>query len=128
MSLKNSLKVLVVDDTSVSRGLVCMSLEEIGFKNVDHCSSGEKAFDIATRQGVHIILCDQNMPGMSGLQLLQKLRTQKSTSRVGFILISGSMTKPLLDEARKWGLNNFIPKPFNTAKLKSVLQTVTGPL
>jgi len=128
MSLKNSLKVLVVDDTSVSRGLVCMSLEEIGFKNVNFCNSGEKAFDIATRQGAHIILCDQNMPGMSGIDLLKKLRMQKATSRVGFILISGSMTKPLLEEARKWGLNNFMSKPFNTAKLKACLQTVTGPL
>ncbi|WP_165351996.1 response regulator [Salipiger sp. IMCC34102] len=127
MSIKTSLKLLVVDDTSVSRGLVCMSLDEIGFKNVDFCSSGEQAFDIATRQGVHIILCDQNMPGMSGLDLLKKLRMQKSTSRVGFILISGSLTKPLLEEARKWELNNFMPKPFNTAQLKSCLQTVTGP-
>ncbi|PZX11352.1 two-component system chemotaxis response regulator CheY [Palleronia aestuarii] len=128
MSLKNTLKVLVVDDTSVSRGLVCMSLEEIGLKNVDFCSSGEKAFDIATRQGVHIILCDQNMPGMSGIQLLEKLRMQRATSRVGFILISGSLSKPLLDEARKWGLNNFLAKPFSTAQLKACLQTVTGPL
>lgn len=128
MSLCNSLKVLVVDDTSVSRGLICMSLDEIGIKNVDFCNSGTQAFDIATRHGVHIVISDQNMPGMTGIELLEKLRLQKATQRIGFILISGSMNQGLLDDARKWGLNNFMSKPFDTRKLRTCLETVTGPL
>ncbi|WP_102109294.1 response regulator [Oceaniglobus roseus] len=128
MSLRDTLQVLVVDDTSVSRGLVCMSLEEIGIKNVDFCKSGDEAFDIATRRGVHVVISDQNMPGLTGIQLLEKLRMQKATSRIGFILISGSMNQQLLDSARKWGLNNFLSKPFDTPKLKTCLETVTGPL
>ena len=128
MSLRDNRKILVVDDTSVSRGLICMSLDEIGVKNYDSCKSGIEAYDIAVRQGAHIVISDQNMPGMTGVQLLEKLRMQKSTSRIGFILISGSMDQPLLDAANKWGLNNFLPKPFDTVKLKNCIETVTGPL
>lgn len=128
MSLRNNLKVLVVDDTSVSRGLICMSLDEIGIKNYEACKSGQEAYDIAVRKGMHIVISDQNMPGMSGVQLLENLRMQKSTSRIGFILISGSMDQQLLDAANKWGLNNFLPKPFDTNKLKSCIEKVTGPL
>jgi len=128
MSLRNSLKVLVVDDTSVSRGLICNSLEELGIKNVDFCSRGDTALDIATQRGIHLVISDHNMPGMTGIQLLEKLRTQKATSRIGFILVSGSMTQALLNDARKWGVNNFLPKPFDTPKLKACLETVTGPL
>lgn len=128
MSLQKTLQVLVVDDTSVSRGLICMSLEEIGIKNVDICKSGDEAYDHAVRRGAHLIISDQNMPGMTGIQLLERLRTHKATARVGFILISGSMTQALLDDARRWGLNNFLTKPFSTAKLKACIETVTGPL
>lgn len=128
MSLRNSLHVLVVDDTSVSRGLICMSLDEIGIKNVHICRSGDEALDFATRRGAHLVISDQNMPGLSGIELLEKLRMHKATSRIGFILVSGSMTQDLLISARKFGLNNFLAKPFDTARLKACVETVTGPL
>jgi two-component system chemotaxis response regulator CheY len=96
--------------------------------NVDACSAGDVALDKATRQGFHIVISDHHMPGMTGLELLARLRSQKSTARIGFILISGSMNKAVLGDAQKWGLNNFLPKPFDTAKLKACLETVTGKL
>lgn len=128
MSLKSTLKVLVVDDTSVSRSLICMALDEIGIKNVLICDSAPKAFDMAALQGAHLVISDFNMPGMSGIELLEKLRMNKSTSRIGFILISGSMTKEILASAQKFGLNNFLTKPFDTRKIKACIEQVTGPL
>ena len=105
-----------------------MSLDEIGLKNVEICKSGEEAYDFAARHGVHIVISDFNMPGMNGIQLLEKLRQNKATARIGFILISGSMTRELLAAAHKFGLNNFLPKPFDTKQLKTCLETLTGPL
>ncbi|SFS57548.1 two-component system, chemotaxis family, response regulator CheY [Sulfitobacter marinus] len=128
MSLRETVKVLVADDTSVSRGLICNALYEIGITNVDVCNSGDAAFVKATREGFHLIISDQNMPGMSGLELLANLRSQKTTSRIGFILISGSMTREILAAAQKWGLNNFLTKPFDTPKMKSCVETVIGRL
>lgn len=106
MLLRETVKILVADDTSVSRGLICNALDEIGIANVDVCNSGDIAFDKATREGFHLVISDQHMPGMTGLQLLANLRAQKLTSRIGFILVSGSMTKEILAEAQKWGLKN----------------------
>lgn len=128
MSMRATLKILVVDDTSVSRGLITNALDEIGFANVDVCNAGDVAFNKASREGYHLVISDQHMPGMTGLELLANLRSQKATQRIGFILISGSMTKDILENAKKWGLNNFLPKPFDTPKMKACLETVTGPL
>lgn len=119
---------MVVDDTSVSRGLICMALDEIGIKNVHICRSGEEAYDFATRHGAHLVISDQNMPGLTGIQLLEKLRAQKATARIGFVLVSGSMTQSLLADARKFGLNNYLTKPFDTPKVRACLEAVTGPL
>ena len=110
MSLRNTLKILVVDDTSVSRGLLCNSLEDIGMRNVDFCVSGDVAFQRVSREGFHIVISDHHMPGMTGLDLLGNLRMQKSTANVGFILVSGSMNQEILGRAQKLGLNNFLSK------------------
>jgi two-component system, chemotaxis family, chemotaxis protein CheY len=128
MSLRETVKILVADDTSVSRGLICNALYDIGFTNVDVCNSGDAAFVKATREGFHLVISDQNMPGMSGLELLANLRSQKNTARIGFILISGAMNRETLVAAQKWGLNNFLTKPFDTPKMKACLETVIGRL
>ena len=128
MSMLDSLQVLVVDDTTVSRGLLCQSLEEIGIRHVDFCRTGDEALAIVNRRGVHLVISDQNMPGLTGTQLLEKLRMQKSTAKIGFILVSGSITQQVLSDAQKWGANNILSKPFDTPKMKKCLEKVTGPL
>ena len=126
MSVKNSLSILVVDDTSVSRGLIIMSLEEIGFKRISFAKDGGSAFDLAVREGVHLVISDQNMPGMSGLELLGKLRQTRSTQKVGFILVSGKLDQSLIDDARRYGANNVLEKPFDTKKMRACLKPLVG--
>ncbi|SFG14438.1 two-component system, chemotaxis family, response regulator CheY [Palleronia marisminoris] len=126
MSVKDTISILVVDDTSVSRGLITSSLEEIGFKKIDFAKDGESALDHALRKGCHLVISDQNMPGMSGLELLAKLRGHKTTAKVGFILVSGKLDQNLIDDARRHGANNVLAKPFDTPKLRACLKPMLG--
>ncbi|MCA2014021.1 response regulator [Pararhodobacter sp. CCB-MM2] len=128
MALKDVLKVMIVDDMSVSRGLMTQSLEEIGIKNIDFQVSGAEALSRLAVNPAHLIISDYNMPGMSGLDLLEKVRTNKATAKVGFILITGSPSQELLDRGIKLGLNNLIKKPFTTASLKASIEAVVGKL
>ncbi|SPJ23856.1 response regulator [Palleronia abyssalis] len=128
MSVKDMMSILVVDDTSVSRGLIIASLEEIGFKKIDFAKDGASALDKASRQPTHLIISDHNMPGMSGLELLAKLRSQRATAKVGFVLISGTMTPQLIADAKKTGVNNILAKPFDTAKIRACLKPIVGPV
>lgn len=128
MSVKDNLRLMVVDDMSVSRGLLVQSLEEMGLWKTETESSGQAALSRLTRSPVHLVLCDYNMPGMDGLELLQALRTERATQGVGFILVTGSPTPQMLEKGRALRLNNLVKKPFTTAGLKQAIESVVGRL
>ncbi len=128
MSLKDSLRVMVVDDMSVSRALISQSLEEIGIKNFITESDSQAAYAKLAASPVHLVISDMNMPGLSGLDLLAALRQNKTTQRIGFILITGSPTPEVMKRGQELGLNNLIRKPFTTPIVKSSIERVVGQL
>lgn len=128
MSLKSKLKVMVVDDMSVSRGLLAQCLEEMGLQNLEYEKSGQDAFAKLAENPVHLVISDYNMPGMSGLDLLQHVRANKETQKTGFILVTGTPTPDIVTRGRSLGLNNLVKKPFTTASLKSSIEAVVGRL
>lgn len=128
MSLKETLSIMVVDDMSTSRGLITMALDEIGVKRVDFQSNGHDALRAIAAKPVHMVISDYNMPGLDGLQLLEALRLNKMTSRIGFILVSGRLDETIITNGRKLGMNNFLRKPFSTPQLRQCLEAVVGKL
>ena len=128
MSLKETLRVMVVDDMGVSRGLLVQAIEEIGIWKNQAENDGRAAFNKLVNDPVHLVLSDYNMPGMDGLQLLQALRQNRSTARIGFILVTGNPTPDLIAKGRALGLNNIIKKPFSTASMKQCIESVVGKL
>lgn len=128
MSIKEKLRVLVVDDTATSRGLICKSIEEIGIKNFSWASDGQDAMKNINKSAYHLVISDYNMPNMDGLALLKKMRTNVSTHRTGFILITGARDPEVINKGKKLGMNNFLQKPITTEKLRTCIEAVTGPL
>ena len=126
MSLKDDLRVLVVDDTSTSRALIMKSLSEIGIKNIVDEDDGRKALHYIAANPVHIILSDYHMPRMDGLELLEKLRKCPKRGKTGFLLITGDESKAVVKEAQELGANNVITKPFTTATIRDALERVVG--
>lgn len=128
MSLKDSLRVMVVDDMGVSRGLLIQAIEEIGIWKNQAENDGRAALAKLVADPVHLVLSDYNMPGMDGLELLKALRQNRSTARVGFILVTGNPTPDIVSKGKALGLNNLIKKPFTTAALKQCIESVVGRL
>ncbi|MFB9223324.1 response regulator [Paracoccus cavernae] len=128
MSIKEKIHILVVDDMSTSRGLIIQALEEIGIKNIHHAADASQALAVISKTKIHIILSDYNMPHITGIQLLNAIRSNPSTKSTGFILITGRADKTIIDTGKSLGMNNFIKKPFTTSELKLCLESVTGSL
>ena len=128
MSLKDHIKIMVVDDMATSRGLVINGLNEIGIKNITYENSGDDAFKELASAPVHLVISDMNMPGMSGLDLLKSMRATPATARTGFILLTGSDDPSLVQKGIKLGMNNFIKKPFSKEQLQKCIERVVGRL
>lgn len=120
--------MMVVDDMTVSRGLVEQALDEIGIQKVQYENSAEAALKKLASNPVHLVLSDFNMPGMDGLSLLEALRMNRSTQRIGFILMTGRASKEIITRGHSLGMNNFISKPFTTLSLKVCIEKVVGTL
>jgi two-component system chemotaxis response regulator CheY len=128
MSLKDSLRVMVVDDMATSRGLITQALDDIGIKNYVTENDGKRAFEKLAASPVHLVLSDYNMPGMDGIGLLKHVRSHQPTQKMGFILVTGRPTPEIVAEAKKYGLNNMIKKPFTSASMKQCIESVVGRL
>ncbi len=128
MSIADKIRVMVVDDTSVSRALIVDALDQMGVRGVAIAKDGAAALHALTAQPVHLVISDMNMPGLDGLGLLRRLRENKPTARIGFILVTGSADKTLIDRGRQFALNNYVTKPFTVAQLRRAIEAVVGKL
>ena len=113
---------------SVSRALISQSLDEIGIKNHVTESDSRVALGKLVANPVHLVISDMHMPGMSGLDLLAALRQNRTTQRIGFILITGTPSPEVLRLGQELGLNNLVRKPFTSVTLKSSIERVVGKL
>lgn len=128
MTLREKLRIMVVDDMSTSRGLIVQALEAFGIQSVSHAPGGAEALEALRMAPVHLIISDYNMPGMDGLQFLSTLRAQKATKDTGFILITGRADRQMIEEGQRLGMNNFLKKPFQPVELRQCIEAVVGRL
>jgi two-component system, chemotaxis family, chemotaxis protein CheY len=128
MSIADKIRVMVVDDTSVSRALIVDALDQMGVRGVVIAKDGAAALQTLIAQPVHLVISDMNMPGLDGLGLLKRLRENKTTARIGFILVTGSADKTLIERGRQYALNNYVTKPFTVAQLRGAIEAVVGKL
>ena len=114
----SKVSVLVVDDATFIRDLVKKGLRDHfpGIQIVE-AVNGRKALQMLTRQPVDLILCDWEMPEMSGLELLTWCREQEALKIVPFIMVTSRGDKENVVQAIQAGVSDFIGKPFSTEQL-----------
>lgn len=128
MSLRDQIRIMVVDDMSTSRGLITQALDGFGIRQVESAPDGQSALQKLASWPVHLVISDMNMPGMNGLQLLHALRSAGQTRKVGFLLITGKADRQIIETGKQLGMNNFLPKPFQPADLRNAIEAIVGRL
>lgn len=112
------LSVLVVDDATFIRDLVRKTLRGY-FPGIviEEAVNGRKAQLMLTRASFDLILCDWEMPEMSGLELLTWCRAQDNLQSVPFIMVTSRSDKSNVIQAIQAGTNDYIGKPFSSEQL-----------
>lgn len=117
-----ALNILVVDDATFIRDLVKKAVRaQFPSAQVDEASDGLKAQSKMKSGTYHVLLCDWEMPNMSGLELLQWMRSEERYERVPFLMITSRSEKSHIIKAVEAGVNDYIGKPFNNEQLGTKL-------
>ena len=102
-------RILVIDDDDAVRETMARTLRGAGY-TVETAETGEQGVSAARGNGFDVILSDLRMPGISGIEVLQRLRDLRVDS--GFIVMTGFGTIDTAVEAMKLGAVDFVQKPF----------------
>ena len=122
-----TLKALVVDDASFVRDLVKRTVRQrFPVIETTDAQNGRRAQSLMSRTAFDLVLCDWEMPEMSGLELLQWMRQQPQYQKVPFIMITSRGDKDHVIEAVKEGVSEYLGKPFSPEGLSKKIIKVMG--
>jgi DNA-binding NtrC family response regulator len=116
--------LLVVDDEPVARNLLRSILQAHGYTQIDEAESGEAALESLASNEYHIVLLDKNMPGLDGLEVLERGKAQRPGCEFIMITAYGSMETAI--RAMDMGAFSYVTKPF--AEVEIIARRVEGAL
>jgi two-component system, OmpR family, alkaline phosphatase synthesis response regulator PhoP len=118
--------IVYVDDDPDDRKLVRDQIERHIANPITYLSTGEELFERLANQGLvepGIILVDLALPGMSGFDVVRKVRHQhKYLDRTPMIVVTGTDDEVMVETARLVGADAYIPKPMTLFSFMSVLR------
>ena len=114
----SKVSVLVVDDASFIRDLVkkCLRNYFPGIK-IEDAINGKKAQAMLAREAFDLVLCDWEMPEMSGLELLTWCREQEALKAMPFVMVTSRGDKENVVQAIQAGVSGYVSKPFTNEQL-----------
>lgn len=113
--------ILVVDDEEGLREGLRSLLEDEGYA-VLCAEDGEKALEIVRKAHIDLMLTDMRMPGMSGIDLLKRVR--KIREEIGVIILTGYGEIESYIEAMNFGAMEYVSKPFKVNELKFIVNKI----
>lgn len=119
MDESEGIDLLFVDDDAEFRSIAARRFLKRGF-HVQEAADGEEALSLAQRREFDVAIIDMRMPGMSGLEVLEKLRVSHPECEA--IILTGEGTVETAVQAMKLGAYDYLTKPFSLAELEVIVQ------
>ncbi|MFO0842897.1 MAG: protein kinase [Gemmataceae bacterium] len=114
-------RVLVVDDEPSVRQF-CREVLKLQGLEAEEAADAEEALEAAARTPPDLVLTDVNMPGLSGADLLKRLRASPPTANLKVILFSGQASGDEMSEMLQAGADDYLSKPFSVPQLRGRVQ------
>ncbi|MCF8076805.1 MAG: response regulator [Desulfotignum sp.] len=121
-----NMEVLIVDDFATMRRILKNILVQIGFTHIYEADNGKNALKVLKNQKIDLIMCDWNMPEMTGLDLLTAIRSDDALKNIPFVMVTAEAQKENIIQAVQAGVNNYVVKPFTTETITQKLEKVFG--
>jgi two-component system chemotaxis response regulator CheY len=117
-------RILVADDSPVSRSLVASALSDVPGVEVARVSSGVEAVKLVATDSFDLVLTDVNMPDINGLELLRFIKTNERLRALPVLVISTDAAEPERLRALSLGADGYLAKPFTPDQLREAIEKV----
>jgi len=119
---------LIIDDAMVMRNIHKNVLREHGFadESFREAGDGETALGIARAESIDLFLVDWNIPKLSGLEFIRKIRSMEKYAKTPVIMITSEAAKYNVLEAIEAGTTDYLVKPIKAALLWEKLSRYVG--
>jgi two-component system chemotaxis response regulator CheY len=121
-----NIKILAIDDSSTMRRIIVNSLSTLGLQQTTTANCGADALTLIGYTRFDLIISDWHMEPIDGIELLQKIRADKNSHNIPFIVLSAESDKNSIVKIRDSGASDYIIKPFNKFTLKRKLENIFG--
>lgn len=118
--------VLVVDDSRIMRNIVKNTFSEMGIPcEFVEAGNGKEALVQLESREIHLVLLDWNMPELSGLDFLKKVRAMEKYASLPIIMVTSEAARYNVIEALKNGATDYIIKPVNEKSFREKISKIT---
>jgi len=117
----NQNTLLVVDDSSIIRDILCFQIDELGYQ-VDSAENGAVALEMMHQQQYDLILSDIMMPEMDGYQMLETLKKSDQFRHIPVIMITDVNEIESIARCIELGAEDYLPKNYNEVVLKARIE------
>lgn len=114
-------RILVVDDTPVNLVVAKGMLKDSGAE-IDTCESGEGALEMMKNSHYDVVFLDHMMPGMNGIETLNRMKTKEYSKGVKFIALTANAGVNARAEYISYGFDDYLPKPFKRSEMMRILK------
>ncbi len=120
----HEMRFLVVDDSTSMRRIIIRTLKELGCTEILEAASANAALPLLDELEIDFIVCDWNMPGMKGIDLLRMVRGSEKLKDLPFLMVSAESDTDMMLEAIQCGVSNYLPKPFKPEILRKKIEVI----
>lgn len=122
-------KILVVDDSAMSLGMLKSSLKSIGYENIHCFGNSVEAWESfcleqLSDEPFDLVMTDLNMPGLDGMDFVTQIKSDKLCKDTKIIVVSADADPLIIDEAMNKGVEEYIVKPLDLNLLKEKLESI----
>lgn len=118
--------ILIVDDDTVSRGLIRMVLEYDGYRCLE-AGDGADALIMVEDHSIDLMILDYVMPRVNGIEVLTALQHPSQPLSPPTIMITGMLQPPIREKVSQLGVFTILEKPYDLGELRVLVSDICAP-
>ena len=119
-------KILIVDDSRTIRQQVGVTLAQAGYLILEAEDGVAGLSAIDTQRDIALVICDVNMPNMSGIEMLTAVKADMRNAALPVLMLTTEAKADLIQQAKRIGAKGWVVKPFKPDQLAAAVRKIVG--